>query len=88
MTKSLFNFLFFLSLVFLATIIVLLVTIMDQGRELKKCNQQSQENYRDYQVSLFNDTVWVYDIDRQVGRYTLDTLNLGKIDSILLEDNL
>lgn len=46
-----------------------------------------QHYLRDYQIELFNDTVWVYDADRLVGKYT-NTKWDSQLDSILLKDNL
>jgi nicotinamide riboside kinase len=40
---------------------------------------------KDYQLLLHNDTVWIYDGSREVGRYTSTWKN--QMDSIILKDN-
>jgi len=39
----------------------------------------------DYQINLHNDTVWIYDGNRFVGKYTSNWNN--QMDTILLTDN-
>lgn len=41
---------------------------------------------RDYQIDLHMDTVWIYDHDRLVGRFTNTTWN-SQYDSIIMKDN-
>lgn len=41
---------------------------------------------RDYQISLHMDTVWIFDGNREVGRFTNTTWN-SQYDSIFLKDN-
>lgn len=52
---------------------------------LCQINSKPYTPLRDYQIDLYKDTVWVYDEERFVGRYTSDFK--GQIDSILLDDN-
>jgi len=40
---------------------------------------------RDYQIELYNDTVWIFDRNRPVGRYISNWHN--QIDTIILKDN-
>ncbi len=69
------------------------------GMECKvnECRYEGQEcpNYntctghgvaaRDYQIEVYNDTVWVYDGQRLVDRYISNWK--GQIDTVLLNDN-
>lgn len=57
--------------------------------ELGECpNPQcinSDSLFRDYQVEIYMDTVWIYDGHRLVGKYTTNWSS--QLDSILLADN-
>lgn len=46
----------------------------------------AQHYLRDYQIEIYFDTVWIYDADRLVDKYT--TTFTGQMDSVLLKDNL
>lgn len=52
-----------------------------EGLECPNC----QPYLRDYQIQLHMDTVWIYDGNRLVGRYTSDWSN--QMDTILINDN-
>lgn len=50
------------------------------------CNSDKQDVYwRDYQIDLFRDSVYVYDKHRLVT--TLHYSEIGKLDSCFMEDN-
>ncbi len=45
----------------------------------------TRDALKDYQIELYNDTLWLYDGQRFVGKYTTTWAN--QIDTILLKDN-
>lgn len=58
-----------------------------EGRECPNYNNCTGHGIapRDYQIEVYNDTVWVYDGQRLVERYVTNWK--GQIDSVLLNDN-
>jgi hypothetical protein len=65
------------SLILICVISVAYVAGMERGKK----------PIRDYQIDLHMDTVWLYDGERLVGRFT-NTRYDSQLDSLILKDNL
>lgn len=90
------NLIFVSGLVLLSTVMFLAGRKYEHIQKDVTCNKctkgqlcgnalEAINRLRDYQIELHNDTVWLYDGDRQVGTYISNWLN--QMDTILLEDN-
>lgn len=54
-------------------------------REIRDTCISEKHGGTDYQIEVYNDTVWVYDGDRLISAYITNWKN--QLDSVLIKDN-
>lgn len=85
-----------LAMIILAFLIVIGVTFMiSKNYNDNKINKTTNINRaerkeikpRDYQIDIYNDTIWLYDRDRFVGKVVVDRKNYSPLDTLINFDN-